>query len=261
MLVALLTLAFIGAGFVFMGRAFRGGVARRTQARSYARYVEPPAVPPHSWQGGDATIVPSDAIAAVYRGADHSNASVDAVETTTIDGARVTAFDLHVPSGDHSLRFMCARVDTPLVSCPHLSVRATKLTGGYIAAAEGASSIKLESDDFNHAFRVDTPDRSFAYELLDAQMIELLLATPSLCVLDVSGGAIALAFASNHVGTATYVTVSPSEVVHMMRNKSEASALFAEYEADRWDPEQRLGFVCSLLERLPEVVRSKYNAA
>ncbi len=51
----------------------------------------------------------------------------------------------------------------------------------------GFHDIAFESDDFNREFQVKSPDREFAFKLVDARMMQWLLSTEGTCGFEVRG--------------------------------------------------------------------------
>ena len=59
----------------------------------------------------------------------------------------------------------------------------------------GYGDINFESAEFSKAFNVRSPDKKFAYDVCNAQMMEYLLANRDLSI-EIENDALALAFAS-----------------------------------------------------------------
>lgn len=72
----------------------------------------------------------------------------------------------------------------------------SKNAGNQIATALGiGNEVRLESTEFSQAFCVRSPDKKFAYDVCNPQMMEYLLANQDL-QLEVNGPVISLAFGS-----------------------------------------------------------------
>jgi hypothetical protein len=99
-------------------------------------------------------------------------------------------YDKTTDSKGHSSRdyhrFSCA-ITSIDASCPGLTVGhenvITRLGG-----ALGFDDIEFESEEFNRAFRVKSDHRKFAYDFIDARMMEFLLDESGNCTFEVSGG-------------------------------------------------------------------------
>jgi hypothetical protein len=69
---------------------------------------------------------------------------------------------------------------------PHLTIgRENLLT--VVAEHAGFHDIEFESEDFNRAFHVRSEDREFAYQLVDARMMQFLLSVPGTLAVEVNG--------------------------------------------------------------------------
>lgn len=95
-------------------------------------------------------------------------------------GRRTIAFDYHYETGSgknhRTHRFSAVIVHTGLLLKP-LSIRAETIfdkIGGIL----GFGDIELESAEFNSRFRVTSPDRRWAFDLLPQTTMEFLLASP-----------------------------------------------------------------------------------
>ena len=260
---ALVLLVIFACVLFYVVKAMSGGRARVEQAQTYARNITPTPVPAHGWQPADPSVVPVDRCGGAIEDWWNNRSSIKSVQCTTLDGVAVTAFDVHVPQRQFGLTLACVRVELADLSMPDLTLRSRKTTGHLLATAEPASAVNLESDDFNHAFRIDTHDSSFAFEMLDARMIELLLATPYLCSLDFAGGAITAAFTSEVVENGGARVLTGSQMIGLIRNRNSpeaAAQIVDQVDAERCSPDQRLAFIGNLVARLPNVVRTKYCA-
>jgi hypothetical protein len=101
----------------------------------------------------------------------------------TLDGRNVVAFDYHYET--HSTDGKGNRHTTHhyfSVAVMRLDAEFPKLTIAHegillkIAEVFGYQDIKFESAEFSRAFCVRSPDKKFAYDVCNAQMIEYLLA-------------------------------------------------------------------------------------
>ncbi len=73
-------------------------------------------------------------------------------------------------------RFSFAIVHLPFAAVPDVLIRPEGLFDK-IASAVGFDDIDFESSEFSRRFYVKSPDKRFAYDLIDPRMIEFLLAT------------------------------------------------------------------------------------
>jgi hypothetical protein len=92
-------------------------------------------------------------------------------------------------------RFGFVVVETPWRAMPDLIVRREGIMDR-IAGVMGFGDIDFESAEFSRRFHVKTPDRRFAYDLIDPRMMEFLLVgePPSI---DIGGHAVCLWFGQN----------------------------------------------------------------
>jgi hypothetical protein len=70
-------------------------------------------------------------------------------------------------------RFDCA-ITTIDAACSHLTIDHENLLSR-IAGALSLKDLQFESDEFNHAFKVNSKDEQFAYAFVDARMMRWLL--------------------------------------------------------------------------------------
>lgn len=75
-------------------------------------------------------------------------------------------------------RYSCALTEIA-ARCPHLSVGPEGFLSR-LADHVGLRDIEFESEDFNRRFQITSGDRKFAYALVDARMMEWLMATEGL---------------------------------------------------------------------------------
>jgi len=122
---------------------------------------------------------------------------IDHVAAGTIDGVPVKVFDFWfyeetTNSKGHTSRsysrFTCALVTVPVRCSPTTIERETIFTR--IADAVGFRDLEFESEEFNRAFQVKSTDAKFASYLIDARMMEWLLATNGDSRFELSGDAI-----------------------------------------------------------------------
>jgi hypothetical protein len=73
----------------------------------------------------------------------------------------------------HQLSYLI--VDTPYLGAPHLFVRREGFFDK-LANFFGFSDINFESEEFSRRFRVKSPDKKFAYDVIHPRMMEFLLA-------------------------------------------------------------------------------------
>jgi len=82
---------------------------------------------------------------------------------------------------------------------PDLTIRRENLLTR-VAEVFGYQDIKFESAEFSRAFNVRSPDKKFAYDVCNPQMIDYLLTNPGLQI-EIQGPVISLAFEPQlHVG-------------------------------------------------------------
>lgn len=79
-------------------------------------------------------------------------------------------------TNEHTYRFTCARVDVPGMRFPKTRI-APETALSRLADAVGMRDLQFESDEFNRAFQIQSADRKFAYDLVDARMMRWLLLT------------------------------------------------------------------------------------
>ncbi len=97
----------------------------------------------------------------------------------TWNGLPVTYCDFSyvVQSGKSSQTYSFSNVVSSLgMGMPWVTVSPRGMIGAFAERAVGAPGVRFESIDFNDRFDVQSSDDSFAVELIDAQMIETLLA-------------------------------------------------------------------------------------
>ena len=81
----------------------------------------------------------------------------------------------------HTYRFSYLIVDLPYLSMPDLLVRREGVFDK-IAGVFGFDDIDFESVEFSRRFFVKSPDKRFAYDVIDPRMMEFLLETAPPCV-------------------------------------------------------------------------------
>ena len=85
-----------------------------------------------------------------------------------------------VQAGKNQETFSFSNVVSPLgMEMPWVTVSPRGIIGALAERSVGAPGLRFESIDFNDRFDVRSSDDAFAVELIDAQMIETLLALPS----------------------------------------------------------------------------------
>lgn len=84
--------------------------------------------------------------------------------------------------------FSIAIADLPC-SIPEVAIEKEGVLG-HLADHLGFQDIQFESEDFNRAFRVKGRDAQFAYKLVDARMMQWLLATSGEFAFHTNGGAL-----------------------------------------------------------------------
>ena len=97
----------------------------------------------------------------------------------TWNGLAVTYCDFSyvVQSGKSSETYSFSTVVSSLgMEVPQVSVSPRGMIGALAERSVGAPGVRFESIDFNDRFDVQSSDDAFAVELIDAQMIETLLA-------------------------------------------------------------------------------------
>lgn len=82
-------------------------------------------------------------------------------------------------------RFSCALFPIS-AGCPHLTLQRENLLTR-LADAVGFHDIEFESEEFNRAFQVKSSDRKFAYALIDARMMQWLIAGGGDCAYELAG--------------------------------------------------------------------------
>jgi hypothetical protein len=88
-------------------------------------------------------------------------------------------------------RFDCVRLAVG-ADCPHLSIDPENILTR-LADALSFHDIEFESEAFNRAFTVKSADGKFANDLIDARMIEWLLANATDCVIELTGDQVLVA--------------------------------------------------------------------
>ena len=73
-----------------------------------------------------------------------------------------------------TFRFSVVVINIPLAT-PQVEVAPRGLLGRLVEAVGSGSGLQFESEEFNHRFVVHCADPRFAYELIDARMMETLL--------------------------------------------------------------------------------------
>ncbi len=87
-----------------------------------------------------------------------------------------------VSEGRSENTFSFSNVITILgMQIPHVTVSPRSVIGAFAERTVGAPGIRFESIEFNDRFDVHSSDESFAVELIDAQMIQLLLSLDHGC--------------------------------------------------------------------------------
>ena len=104
-------------------------------------------------------------------------------ETQSTDG------NGHTSTTDHWFSFLLLKLPGAF---PELIIRREGLLTR-IAEAFGYQAIKFESAEFSNSFCVRSPDKKFAYDVCNAQMIEYLLANRDLSI-EIENQVVALAF-------------------------------------------------------------------
>jgi hypothetical protein len=119
----------------------------------------------------------------------------------TYQGQDVLAFDYHYQvtthdkNGSHTTHYRFSFfILLMAASFPDLTIRRENFLLK-IAEAFGYQDIKFESAEFSKIFCVRSPDKKFAYDVCNAQMMEYLLANRDLS-LEIENQALALAFDS-----------------------------------------------------------------
>jgi hypothetical protein len=102
-------------------------------------------------------------------------------ESTDSDGNRSRSYS----------RFDCA-VTTIDATCSHLTIDHEDLLTR-IAGALSLKDLQFESDQFNHAYKVNSKDERFAYAFVDARMMEWLLEHAEGYVFEVLGDQLLIA--------------------------------------------------------------------
>jgi len=117
----------------------------------------------------------------------------------TFQQNQVLAFDFHYETYSegkggrqtHHHWFSFFILTLPAV-CPDLTIRRENLFTK-VAESFGYQDIKFESAEFSKTFLVRSPDKKFAYDVCNAQMMEYLLANRDLSV-EIENQVLALAF-------------------------------------------------------------------
>jgi len=76
---------------------------------------------------------------------------------------------------------------------PHLTIGPENLEVKFAEACGVANDIKFESSEFSRKYCVRSPDKKFAYDICNPQMIDYLLANPRLKI-EIQGPCLLLAF-------------------------------------------------------------------
>lgn len=112
-------------------------------------------------------------------------------------GEPVTAFDYwyYTESTDSKgnrtrsySRFSCAMIEVP-AAFPHLEIARENLFTR-MADSMGMEDIEFESPDFNRRYNVKAKERRFAYELLDARMLDWMVGFDQGYAFEVTGNRI-----------------------------------------------------------------------
>jgi hypothetical protein len=113
----------------------------------------------------------------VIRGTAHDRPMV-AFDYSYVTTSTSTDANGHTRTERHTHPFSVVAVNTGVVM-PALSVAPEGMVSRFFGRLTN-SDIELESEDFNRAFRVTSPQRRFASDVLHPRMMELLLQWPEL---------------------------------------------------------------------------------
>ena len=202
---------------------------RASNARDYSHLLaEEPPLSPHEWRplaGDDATaraLLPPFVLKFLVE-LRALKCEIESPDATTVEGADFRVFGLRSTNpGDesHASCATCVAFGIP-AECPMLSVH-PDVDGMNVSSA----LFRMESDDFNRSFAIDCEDRRFAFGLIDAAMMEWMLAAPK------------------HA----YLAVIGSDVLIQLEHPC----------GEPIDYEAALGFAVGLRKRIPDIVYSEY---
>lgn len=136
-------------------------------------------------------------------------------------GHDVTVFDYHYRTGSgkntqhHYISFFILHLP---VSLPELVIGPEGIFSK-MAQAIGYDDIDFESYEFSRKFCVRSPDKKFAYNVCNAQMIEYLLSNTDLTI-EIEGGALAISFGSR---------LSPEQIEPNLNRLITVRSLLPEY--------------------------------
>lgn len=120
---------------------------------------------------------------------------------------------------DHShgyAYYRCGAAPLP-ANCPQIHIRSTSfLTRGLQKLGFQGQAVRFESDEFNRAFRVTATEPKFAYDVVNEQMMQWLLATPKGWHFSISGTYI-LAYTEHRQGDYQQVAETLDMVVGFYR--------------------------------------------
>lgn len=119
------------------------------------------------------------------------------VVSGTWRGVSVAAFEFRWANDDEERLFTCAMLPVP-IEWPELVVEEETGLSRAVQNVGLARDIGFESDAFNRAFRVRSPDRRFATTVIDARMMEWLLDRTPRYGFEIDGGSMLASTAQVH---------------------------------------------------------------